>query len=249
LSGVRALWGCAALVCSGGGGCAGPRAAASVVAAAFAAASIAGGVLLGTVSALSWWGEVPLGGRHIIIIAAASIAGGVLLGAVPALSWWGEVPLGGRHIRHIITIIAALVTVAPMRVVAVRAAGAFPTITPIAHARIVAITLSAALSAALSSVNLAATASAAASSPSSSTTPSPATASTTGIGSVPHEIFSFIADDWLAAPVGHSLPALVTEEPDQVEIPIRAQPARQGHLLVGQSEQAQACGQEKVGGE
>jgi len=49
LSGVGALWDCVPRVCDGGGGCAG------------------GGVPLGAVPALSWCGEVSLGGKHIII--------------------------------------------------------------------------------------------------------------------------------------------------------------------------------------
>ena len=48
LSGVGALWDCVSRVCGGGGGCAG------------------GGVPLGTVPALSWCGDVSLGGIHII---------------------------------------------------------------------------------------------------------------------------------------------------------------------------------------
>jgi len=47
LSGVGALWDCVPRVCGGGGGCAG------------------GAVPLG-VPALSWCGEVPLGGIHTI---------------------------------------------------------------------------------------------------------------------------------------------------------------------------------------
>jgi len=50
LSGVGALWDCVPRVCGGGIGCAG------------------GGVPLGDVPALSWCGEVFLGGKHIIII-------------------------------------------------------------------------------------------------------------------------------------------------------------------------------------
>jgi len=46
LSGVGALWDCVPRVCGGGGGCAG------------------GGVPLGAVPALSWCGEVSLGGIH-----------------------------------------------------------------------------------------------------------------------------------------------------------------------------------------
>jgi len=46
LSGIGALWDCAPRVCGGGGGCAG------------------GGVPLGAVLALSWCGEVALGGKH-----------------------------------------------------------------------------------------------------------------------------------------------------------------------------------------
>jgi len=48
LSGVGALWDCAPRVCGGGSGCAG------------------GGVPLGAMPALSWCGEVSLGGKHII---------------------------------------------------------------------------------------------------------------------------------------------------------------------------------------
>jgi len=47
--GVGAPWDCVPRVCGGGGGCAG------------------GGVPLGAVPALSWCGEVSLGGIHIII--------------------------------------------------------------------------------------------------------------------------------------------------------------------------------------
>jgi len=50
LSGVDALWDCVPRACGGGVGCAG------------------GGVLLGAVPALSWCGEVCLGGEHVIII-------------------------------------------------------------------------------------------------------------------------------------------------------------------------------------
>jgi len=46
LVGVGALWGGVPRVCGGGGGCAG------------------GGVPLGAVPALSWCGEVSLGGKH-----------------------------------------------------------------------------------------------------------------------------------------------------------------------------------------
>jgi len=46
LSGVGALWDCVHRVCGGGGGCVG------------------GGVTLGAVLALSWCGEVSLGGEH-----------------------------------------------------------------------------------------------------------------------------------------------------------------------------------------
>jgi len=49
LSGVGELWDCVLRVCGGGGGYAG------------------GGVPLGAVRALSWCGEVFLGGIHIII--------------------------------------------------------------------------------------------------------------------------------------------------------------------------------------
>ena len=52
LSGVGALWDCVPCVCGGGGGGAG------------------GGVPLGAVPALSWCGEVSLGGIHIFIIPA-----------------------------------------------------------------------------------------------------------------------------------------------------------------------------------
>jgi len=48
LSGVDALWDCVPRVCGGRGGCAG------------------GGLPLGAVFALSWYGEVSLGGKHII---------------------------------------------------------------------------------------------------------------------------------------------------------------------------------------
>jgi len=44
LSGVGALWNCVPRVCGGSGGCAG------------------GGVPLGAVLVLSWWGEVSFGG-------------------------------------------------------------------------------------------------------------------------------------------------------------------------------------------
>jgi len=47
---VGALWDCVPRDCGGGGGCAG------------------GGVPLGAVPALSWCGEVSLGGKHIIIV-------------------------------------------------------------------------------------------------------------------------------------------------------------------------------------
>jgi len=46
LSGVGAPWDCVPRVCGCGGGCAG------------------GGVPLGAVPALRWWGEVSLGGTH-----------------------------------------------------------------------------------------------------------------------------------------------------------------------------------------
>ena len=49
LSGISALWDCVPRVCGGWGGCA------------------SGGVPLGAVAALSWCGEVSLGGIHIII--------------------------------------------------------------------------------------------------------------------------------------------------------------------------------------
>jgi hypothetical protein len=49
LSGVGALWDCVPRVCGGGGDCA------------------SGGVPLESVPALSWCGEVSLGGKHIII--------------------------------------------------------------------------------------------------------------------------------------------------------------------------------------
>jgi len=49
-SGVDALWDCVSRVCGGGGSCAG------------------GGVPLGAVLALSWCGNVSLGGKLIIIV-------------------------------------------------------------------------------------------------------------------------------------------------------------------------------------